>query len=108
MEHRSGTRIVTSLYVELWRGSENLGRWLSTNIGPGGLCLSDYKGNLNEGDFLTLKMVEKMNDPATAEKKYFERKAMVVHNSDGGMGLMWADSHTGFLVESGDLRVMVA
>jgi PilZ domain len=100
MEHREGARIPVSFHVELQRGSQSFGRSLAANIGQGGLFLSGLdgevvEGEVAEGDLLTLKI----SNNASAKRSNFERKAMVVHFTDKGVGLMWTDNYSNFLTK---------
>lgn len=104
MEHRRGTRISANLYVELSRGDRSFGISLTTNIGQGGLFIFDFEGDVVEGDLLTLKISRDSSDILSN----FERKAMVVHCSENGMGLMWADNYSNFLVKVHGMNEMAA
>lgn len=91
MEHRNGRRAPIAIPVELLRGNKNYGSYMSNNIGHGGLLL-DCRGILKKGDVLTAKIA---NNSGPAHYRH-QLKVMVVHTSEHGAGLMWADYNISF------------
>ena len=92
MEHRNGRRIQRALPLELWRGNHLLKNCRSNDFGQGGLSLTGVSDILREGELLTIKVAAGSLNSA----RQFERKAMVVYQSQNRLGLMWADVDTDF------------
>ena len=91
MEHRNGSRKPVVMPVELSRSDKNYGHFMVANIGHGGLLL-DGHGPFKKGEFLTAKIA----NTETASPRFHKLNVMVVHNSDSGIGLMWADYNIPF------------
>ena len=91
MEHRNGSRAPITIPVELLRGNKSYGSYMSSNISHGGLLL-ECRGFLKKGDVLTAKITNK------SDRTYYhyQLKVMVVHTSEQGVGLMWADYNIPF------------
>jgi hypothetical protein len=79
--------------VEVVHGGKSHGCCSATNISVGGMFLSGLEKKANERDFLTLKTHYEI----ASKPSVFERRAMVVHSSDNGLGLMWVDTQSDFL-----------
>lgn len=90
MEHRNEGRTSMVIPVELLQGSENYGIYLTSNISHGGLLLSCH-GILKKGDVLTAKIAT-----SSGSTNHYQLKVMVVHTSERGVGLMWADYNVPF------------
>ena len=86
MEHRNGRRIPIQLNVQLWSGDTHCGTYISSDIGYGGLRLKVSPDVIKEGDFLSAKI--KTGQPN--QEKEHDLKLMAVHQSERGLGLMWA------------------
>ncbi len=95
MEHRWGARTRVAIHLEALRGSEHFDRCQTSNIGQGGLFLSCDESKFDEGDLLTLKI----GSGYSARPSRLEYKALVVHVSEKGAGLMWADKHSDLLAD---------
>lgn len=87
MEHRNGRRVKLAIPVELCLGSHRLRDCLSSDFGQGGLSLADEDSSLCEGDLVTVKVAA----GALKGERPMVRKAMVVYQHKGRLGLMWAD-----------------
>lgn len=101
MEHRTAVRISIQLPLELWQGDTHLGDFCATNISRGGLYIHHALRSLRVGDLVTVKIGDQLN-------AVIERKAMLVHTRDTGMGLMWADDNVDFYVALGYLFTIAA
>lgn len=89
MEHRNGRRFKQHVELEVWRAGCCLGTYTSANISYGGVFLQQCDGVLAQGDFVSINVVNQQLVPVQCSVM----KAIVVHRSEGGVGLMWADSH---------------
>lgn len=92
MEHRNGTRFAVNMAVELWRGDKNYGRHNVNDIGNGGLFLKYPGEDIRPGDLLMAKWMASGSGGVSE----CSAKAMVVHRSEQGIGLMWADYNEPF------------
>lgn len=117
MEHRNGNRVAIKLPVELLRCGRSFGRFMSHNIGRGGLQVN-CRGALKKGDFLTAKIAKKAVSQRQAKTakgsqiktakgsqtetakgfdgNYYQMKVIVIHCSVDGVGLMWVDGDIPF------------
>lgn len=93
LEHRIGRRKKVKGLVELWQDDNRRGVFELANIGSGGLFLKSRQTAFNEGETFTIK--SKIGNPVGLKGHYL--KAMVVHRTDNGIGLMWAGCHSAFL-----------
>jgi len=100
MEHRNGSRAAIAIPVELLRGNKSYGSHMSSNISHGGLLLSCC-GALKKGDVLTVRIA---NNSGRSNFRH-QLKVMVVHTSERGVGLMWADYNVPFFNQ---LEVMLS
>lgn len=109
MEHRNGNRVAIKLPVELLCCGRSFGRFMSHNIGRGGLQVN-CRGALKKGDFLTAKIAKKAVSQRRAKTakgsqtetakgfdgNYYQMKVIVIHCSVDGVGLMWVDGDIPF------------
>jgi len=91
MDHRNGSRAPIAIPVELVRGDTSFGCFMSSNISHGGLLVNCSRP-LKNADCLTVKIA----DDTSRSGYRHELKVMVVHNSESGVGLMWADYNVPF------------
>lgn len=104
MEHRRGSRKSAVIPVELFRDGKSCGRYYSTNIGHGGLLVNCH-GALKKGDVVFAKMPNIVSDTIDGSDYLHNIKVMVVHESNRGVGLMWADYNIRFFNQ---LEVMLS
>ena len=93
MEHRIGRRIAISVEVELWNGHQRCGCYTTGNIGAGGIFVKHCEDAIGHNDFLTAKISSCTFSGAASRSL----TALVVHKSENGAGLMWADYDANFL-----------
>lgn len=93
MEHRTDKRLQKVMGVELWRAEKYVGYCQTNDIGNGGVSLEVIGSTFRQYDLLTLKL----DMQSSHEPSYIERKAIVVYVMHNRLGLMWVDSHTGFI-----------
>lgn len=93
MEHRIGRRVAVSVEVELWSGRERYGCYTTGNIGAGGIFVKHCQDVIGSNDFLTAKISPCVFSGDTPRSL----TALVVHKSESGAGLMWADYDANFL-----------
>ena len=91
MEHRNGSRVSASLPVEILHDNKSYGCFMAHNLSHGGLFL-DCCGMFKKGDFLTVKITSNSDEPPS----YYFVKVMVIHSSEQGLGLIWADYNLPF------------
>lgn len=92
MEHRMGTRLCLELPIEVWRGGELSGRFYSNDVSHGGIFVCGCHKALKSGDFVDVKLkTHFFNAP-----RVYLMKAIAVHHSNRGVGLMWASSDESF------------
>ena len=87
MEHRNGSRKPIGLNVRLHRAGEDVGWYLTKDIGPGGLSVKGKVKGLEKNSLVTVG-IERVDK---GETKYTTLKAFVIHQSDNSTGLMWAE-----------------
>ncbi len=104
MEHRNGIRVPVSMDVELWRGGRKCGSYKSSNVGQGGLFLTCPEEDIGVGGLLVVKLMAP--NPDVAQKCGV--KAMVVHKSGRGVGLMWADYNEAFSTAMAEMLTSAA
>lgn len=92
MEHRLGKRKKTYGSVELWQGAIKRGNFELVNIGSGGLFLRCGQKELIKGEIFAIK--SQLDNQAGIND--YRLKAMVVHHSKDGVGLMWVGCRTTF------------
>lgn len=88
MEHRINVRVPKRLNVGLFFVGLDCGEFTASNVGHGGMFLDDCSQVLNEGDFVIVSLQEESVVKATT----VSLRALVVHRSREGVGLMWTDS----------------
>lgn len=92
MEHRIGRRKKINALVELWRGDLKLGEFELLNVGAGGLFLKGEMPIIHEGETFTIKSKTENRDGIVDD----HLKVMAVHQSEQGVGLMWAGCDKSF------------
>ncbi len=100
MEHRIGSRTPLKLPIDLWRGKRNAGQFVSRNVSHGGIFIDHCSNNLQPGDFVYLKFCTCFR----GQPHEYRMKALVVHQSASGAGLMWAGSNAIFHQELEKIR----
>ena len=93
MEHRNGSRFPIKLKLEVWQGDRPRGQFITRNLGQGGVFIGDCEFKSSAGELLTLK-ISKASQPG-AQDRFL--KALVVHQSKHGIGLMWFNNGPDFL-----------
>ncbi len=88
MENRINVRVAKKLSVELSFVGIDCGKFTALNIGYGGLFLDECSNVLDVGDFVVVSFQEESAIKTTT----ISLRALVVHCSQEGAGLMWADS----------------
>ncbi|MEX2470043.1 MAG: PilZ domain-containing protein [Pseudohongiellaceae bacterium] len=86
MEHRNGSRIPAQLNVSVWHGDTHLGWYRTRDLGSGGLAIRGRVPGLST-NLLVRTAIEVLGD---GDPKYIELRALVVHQDDQGVGMMWA------------------
>lgn len=86
MERRYGPREPVSLDVEIYRGQCKLGRFKSRDIGFAGMFVGAKYLGLDVGDLVTTRLIHPLPDIDGCTLR-----AVVVHRSNAGVGLMFAD-----------------
>ncbi len=104
MEHRIGRRIALTKQVDLWKGGQHYGCYQLVNIGRGGLFLDCDDQRVAEGKIFTIRF----SGPKNSETQSGGLKAMVVHCSNGGAGLMWVGLNESFYADLGSMLSSVA
>ncbi len=92
MEHRQDLRVPVKLNVNLFRKGQKFDNYQSANLGYGGLFLTACYDVVDEGDFI----VATIDDDSGATAGQYPMKAMVVHSTGSGIGLMWTDCSVEF------------
>ncbi len=95
MEHRLGCRMTLSLPVEIWRGDKLVGSGVSMNLSHGGACIKGIDSGIRSGDFVSVKVLA---------RNVYALKAMVLHQSENEIGVMWASDEQGFHEEMDAMR----
>ncbi len=90
MEHRNGLRLPLNLEVELWRSGRKCGCYRTGNLSSGGLFIENCH-QLRVGDFVLAKLKTTQLSNPRANVTVMPVKALTVHVSGRGAGLMWAD-----------------
>ncbi len=93
MEHRNGSRSSICLNVNLCQGSRDMGWHKVKNLGVGGLCLTGRVDDLANNSMVDV-LIEQLQG---SELKQFSLKALVVHQAENSMGLMWAGYAPGYI-----------
>jgi len=90
MEHRYAARRALRLDVDLYRRDELLGRFKTRNINDGGVFIETGALGLRRNDVMKVSFVT----DSTGNQQRRSLKAMVVHRSTDGTGMMFfgADS----------------
>lgn len=105
VEHRNGLRLPLKFKVELWCGGTHYGCFTTRDISYGGVFIEGCQGRLRSGDFVSIKL---RTFGATQQVDLLPMRALTVHVSDGGAGLMWADSNESFYRMLDDLVSLAA
>jgi len=93
MEHRLHIRRLFRIGVELYKRGEFIGRFDTRDIDPGGVFVETRRLNLRLNAMMTLRFVVDRKD--NLESRIL--KAMVVHQSHEGVGLMFCNADRGSL-----------
>lgn len=97
MEHRRGLRYPLRLELELWQDEEKCGSYETSDISYGGLFIKGCHRKLSAGDFVTTKIkVRGIVKDISDKLELFPMRALAVHISGCGAGLMWADDNESF------------
>lgn len=86
MDHRNGSRNSARLNVSIWQGDTHLGWYRSANLSTGGLAIRGRAPGLATNS-LVRAQIEILDD---GEPRYVDLQALVVHQDDAMIGLMWA------------------
>lgn len=89
MEHRISTRHPLQLTAELWRGNKNFAMGTLRNIGRFGFFLETGAQAIETGDFFIVKIT--IPNSGNSETRHV--KAIVIHKSTQGIGLMGVDNN---------------
>ena len=89
MEHRCGARQAVNLSAELWHKGKNCGSFCTRDISHDGLFLLASPPQVREGDYIKLRLDLHQGDD-DIDRNIVEVGAMVLHRSEDGIGLMWA------------------
>ena len=100
MEHRIGKRRKLELEVILRQYGRELGRYTTSDISLGGIGLQGVDICLRINSVITLCLLP---DQTGEEETRFLR-AMVVHQQNGRLGLMWVDDEIVFPAELAGTR----
>lgn len=92
MEHRHDRRRPVKLSVSLFRNGQDYGRYQATNVGSGGLFLEDCSEVVCEGDFFVAQIEHDLEGISTLSPM----KAMAIHRTESGIGLMWVEGSPDF------------
>lgn len=87
MEHRNGRRRHITLTVSLRQGERFLGQFTTQDFNKGGVALNGTVRELRNNSVVRVAFESQKYGPA------FETacKALVIHQDDGRIGLMWMD-----------------
>lgn len=88
MERRYGPRKPVSLDVEIYRGQCKLGRFKSRDIGFEGMFVATKHLGLDVGELVTVRLSLKLK---LSDIDGYTLRAVIIHRSNGGVGLMFAD-----------------
>ena len=86
MERRYGPREPVSLEVEIYRGQHKVGRFKSRDIGFEGMFVATKHLGLEVGGLVNVRLTHKLPDIDG-----YTLRAVIVHRSNAGVGLMFAD-----------------
>jgi hypothetical protein len=86
MDRRYGPREPVSLDVEIYRGQCKLGRFTSCDISFEGMFVATKQLGLDVGELVTIRLSLKLSDIDG-----YTFRAIIVHRSNGGVGVMFAD-----------------
>ena len=86
MEHRNGSRANVTLNANLCQGSRHVGWYRIKNLSSGGVCLTGVAENLANDSMVTV-LIEQGRG---SNLKKSSLKALVVHQDENSIGLMWA------------------
>ena len=105
VEHRKGLRLPLRFDVELWCAGKKCGDYITRDISYGGVFIEGCQTWLRSGDFVSIRL----KATGVAQRvEYFPLRALTVHVSDSGAGLMWADSNESFYRALDDLANLAA
>ncbi len=90
MERRHGIRLPVQLTIHVEGQGPDQHQFHAKNMGYGGLFLENYQSDHSQHNFLSLDVTLERN----CVKKTYPMKAIVVHRSLRGSGLMWADHYS--------------
>lgn len=90
MERRHGIRLPMKLKVKIDKKGLEKYHFIARDIGYGGLFIEDYTPKQSENGFLSLEVTP----TEINSKKTYAMKAIIVHRSDCGAGIMWADHYS--------------
>jgi hypothetical protein len=92
MEHRIGRRRKLEIEVELMQFGKTFGRFMTRDVSLGGIGLRGDVARLQPNSVVTLCLLPDEAD----NDETMTMRAMVVHQQDGRIGLMWIEDEMVF------------
>ena len=91
MEHRIGERNKTALTVAVSQGARFLGWCTTRDVCPGGISICGEVADLANSSVVNVALGSAQADSRDTQNF----KALVIHQDDGCLGLMWIENPVG-------------